>query len=339
MRVRWEEQKVGDKEVGRWLGDGSDRSVCIPPAALEHQHSECKTVSCYGARGSDAGACRSGERAGVRARKHLCNLAEKAERSSEESTPKQAWSHCLQLCSVPAVHGPSCAWLQLHGDPAVWGSSCAQAPAVQGSSCELLWMSGGPSCAPLRQYTVPAGHVSSCAQPWLCGTAAGHVSSCLGPSHELLQLPGSPVVRSSSCAGPRLCVSLLCMTLLCIPLLPVSLLCMSELCPLQWTSLPCTSRLCSVPWCALRCAVVWGLGRWSCTAVQAAGRGQDGSCIAVQAALCGQDGAGSGLSPVPWGPALPGDSYLAPPLSQTEICLQHGGDALLRPASQPQNAA
>ena len=160
--VRWEGQKVGDKEVGPWLGDGSDGSVWVRPAALAHQPSGCETVSCYGARGSDAAARRSGERAGVRAGKHLCDVAGKAERSPKVSTPKQAWSHCLQLCGVPAVRESSCAWLQLCGDPAV-----LKHQLCSGSSCAGIQLCGGP-----QPCTPPAVHGPSCAPLQLCTALA-----------------------------------------------------------------------------------------------------------------------------------------------------------------------
>lgn len=72
-----------------------------------------------------------------------------------------------------------------------------------------------------------------------------HCSICAGP----------PAVQGYSCAGPRLCVSLQQV---------------SHLCPQPWTA-----QLCSAQQCALHCAVAWGLGRWSCAAVQAAVCGQD----------------------------------------------------------------
>lgn len=176
---------MGDKEVGPWLGDGSNRSVWVRPAALAHQHSACETVSCYGARGSDAGSPRSGERAGARAGKHLCDVAEKAGGSPKVSAPK------ADLESLPpAAQRASCAGIQLCRDPAVGGSSHPQAPAVQGSSCAALQL-----CTALAAWD----------RGWTC-----------------LQLFGappqtSPAVHGSSCAGPQLRASLHCVSEPCPP--------------------------------------------------------------------------------------------------------------------------
>lgn len=180
---------MGDKEVGPWLGDGSNRSVWVRPAALAHQHSACETVSCYGARGSDAGSPRSGERAGARAGKHLCDVAEKAGGSPKVSAPKadleslppaaqrascagiqlcrdpavggiqpSSSTSCagIQLCSAPAVHGPGCVGPRLDLSPAVWG------PATNLSSCARLQLRWTPTaCVPalrVRAVSPRRGH-------------------------------------------------------------------------------------------------------------------------------------------------------------------------------------
>lgn len=182
--------------------------VWIPPAALARQHGERETVSSCGARGSGAGARRSGERAGARAGKQLCNPAEKAETAPKARTPKQAWSYCLQLCRYPAVCG---------GDPPVLVSSCADIQlcvgatvqvfsSVCGSSCAVV-----PSCACGSSCMVVSGYacgsscvvVSSCA----CEPSCVLVSSCADIQLSVgIQLCGCPSACGSSCADIQPCV-------------------------------------------------------------------------------------------------------------------------------------
>lgn len=151
-------------------------------------------------------------------------------------------------------------------------SQLCRDPAVQGSSC-----GGDPAILKHQLCRDPAVQRSSCARPWLRGTAAGPVSSCLGPRHKPLQLCTAPAALDPNCVRP--CIA-----------------CPSRVPPPR-PSPPCTSRLSSVP-AAPRCAVVRGLGRWSCTAVQAAARRQDGCC--------------SGLSPASWGPTAPRERLSGP---------------------------